>query len=50
MQSPKGFDSVVGEPGSVLNYDESIGEFPEHIPIENINSLAKFRSVQGTII
>jgi hypothetical protein len=25
-QPPSGFDSVVGEPGGDLNYDESIGE------------------------
>lgn len=26
IQPPAGYDSVVGEPGDVLNYDESIGE------------------------
>lgn len=25
MQPPNGYDSVVGEPGGDLNYDESIG-------------------------
>lgn len=25
MQPPVGYDSVVGEPGGDLNYDESIG-------------------------
>lgn len=26
LQPPQGYDSVVGEPGLALNYDESIGE------------------------
>ena len=25
LQPPPGYDSVVGEPGDILNYDESIG-------------------------
>ncbi|KIP09426.1 hypothetical protein PHLGIDRAFT_48888, partial [Phlebiopsis gigantea 11061_1 CR5-6] len=26
-EPPAGYDAVVGEPGGILNYDESIGEF-----------------------
>ena len=26
LQAPSGYDSVIGEPGKSLNYDEAIGE------------------------
>ena len=29
LQPPPGYDAVIGEPGSVLNYDEAIGELHE---------------------
>lgn len=27
LQAPSGYDSVIGEPGEKLNYDEAIGAF-----------------------
>ena len=46
LQPPPGYDSVVGEPGTILNYDESIGEFFRALTyIELMDSLAA--SIQG---
>lgn len=49
IEAPQGYDSVVGEPGGVLNYDESIGKSVQD-GIRCHQLISRCDSLQGMIL